>query len=297
MKIFIAVYLTIFSIASGQTQSYVDAEGNTHLWGTTALDDFKSEPYSIWYKENAEEYQAQLNSDHAEIFKDLSVKIFIGTWCGDTKFLFPKFVKSWKQMGLSEEQLSIIGLHHEGELYKQGPNKESEGLDIHRVPTFIFYKNEEEIGRIVERTVYDLETDMKLIAEAHPYKHRYQGVSIVSELMASNIDSLESESFLKLVNKKSRRELSGASELNAYAYILLFSGALEEAKFVFKLNRDLFPFYPYAHYGYGKALFVSEEYEEAKKQFLEAVRLKPEFDKAFNYLYEIGEKVKFVSKS
>jgi len=37
---------------------------------------------------------------------------------------------------------------------------EVDGLEIHFVPTFIFYRDEEEIGRIIEMPYESLEKDM-----------------------------------------------------------------------------------------------------------------------------------------
>lgn len=280
----------LLTIPAGFSQSYVDSKGEEHLWGKATLADFSDEPYTKWYKENYD--KAELTNGNKELFKDISVKIFVGTWCGDTKLLFPRFVKHWEEMGLSEEQLEIIAVHHEGKNYKQAPNEEHIGYDIHRVPTFIFYKEKEELGRIVERTVFDLETDMALIADQKPYKHRYQGVRIISELMQKNMDSLGSASFKKKAIKNLERELSGEHELNIYAYTLLFAGESDKARFVFEANKDLFPFSPYTSYGMGRILNEMKEYEMAKVEFQEALRIKPDLDKAIKYIYEINEVMK-----
>ena len=57
--------------------------------------------------------------------------------------------------------------------YKQSPNPEAKGLNIHRVPTFIFYKDAKEIGRFVERVRESLEKDMLKIVSGQEYKHFY----------------------------------------------------------------------------------------------------------------------------
>lgn len=291
MKTLLTISLSILCMLCCNGQSYLDKEGNTHLWGKVEVAQLMEKPYADWYEKYSKDFQPSFKKADAALFKDLSVKVFIGTWCGDTQFLLPKFIKSWQQMGLSEEQLTIIALHHEGENYKQAPNKETEGLNIHRVPTFIFYENGQEIGRIVERTVFDLETDMKLIAQKRPYQHRYQAVAIVSELIANNIDSLNSETFLADAIEKTEREISTESELNTLAYTLSFAGELQKAAFIFKLNRHLFPFDPYIRYGYGRALFKLDQFANAKQELLEAIRLKPDFKNAIKYLYDINEKM------
>ena len=49
-----------------------------------------------------------------------------------------------------------------------------EGLDIQRTPTFIFFKNGVEIGRIVETPRDSLENDILKIVSGQEYKHSYQ---------------------------------------------------------------------------------------------------------------------------
>jgi len=273
-------------------QSYIDKKGETHLWGVCDLNDFQKDPYSKWYQKNITDFSSTLTKEDGKLFQNTKVKVFIGTWCGDTKSLFPKFIKSWEQMGLSQDQLEIIGLHHEGEEYKQGPNDETKNMDIHRVPTFVFYEDDKEIGRIVERTVFDLDTDLKLIAGQHPYRHRYSAIPIISELMTNNIDSLNSVSFLKKAIKKVDREVGAMDEFNIYGYTLLYSGDLEKAKFVFKVNSELFPYSPYTRYAFGKVLYVLKDYETAKPEFQEALRIKPDFEFPIKYLFEINEALK-----
>jgi len=297
MTHFLATILfSIFSLSIIFSQTYVDKEGNKQLWGIVSLDEFSNEPFSNWYTKNAKDFLPTILENDKDLFNDISVKVFIGSWCGDTKYLFPKFMKYWDKLGLPENQLEIIALHHEDDLYKQGPNGESKGLDIHRVPTLVFYNEEKEIGRIVERVVFDLETDLKLIAGQLPYKHRYQAIPIVSELMKNNIDSLDSETLLKSAIKKTEREVLTAQELNIYGYVLFFAGELEKSKFVFKLNKELFPYNPYTSYSNGRILNELNDPENAKMEFLEAIRIKPDLDRAIEFLFEINESIKEVNK-
>lgn len=279
-------------------QSYLDKKGNKHLWGISQVEQLEETPFGEWYHKGYDEYTSSLTPADGKLLSDCKVKVFIGTWCGDTKFLLPRFIKAWKTMGLDESQLEIIALHHEAENYKQGPNGESKGYNIHRVPTFIFEQDEKEIGRIVERSVFDLDTDLHMIAYKQPYQHRYKAATMVNLALDSlSLDSLHSEKILKKVEKSIGRELSLESELNTYAYVLLFSGEKEKAEFVFKLNRALFQYDPYVIHGYGKVLMENEKYEEAKKELLESLRINPDNAKAISYLAEINEKLKQKEKT
>ena len=148
-------------------------KGNIHLWGETTIDELSSEGFKQWYDKNSMDYKSMLSNEDGQHLKDTKVKVFLGTWCGDTKFLVPKFIKTWKQMGLNEDNLDLIALHRDGDNYKQGPKKETIGWNIHKVPTMIFIKEGKEIGRIVERTIFDLDTDIMQIAKGNPYPRHH----------------------------------------------------------------------------------------------------------------------------
>ncbi len=91
----------------------------------------------------------------------IDITIVLGTWCGDSKEQVPRFMKMLDKSKFPQDHLKIICV---------GTSKEVEGidvkaLDIQRVPTFIFYRNNKELGRIVETPVYTLEKDMLFLLE------------------------------------------------------------------------------------------------------------------------------------
>ena len=297
MKKYLLIVVNIVLFIQLHSQSYVDKKGNVHLWGNTDADELKSEPYQEWFGENSAEYESCFTKADSGKFENIKVKIFLGTWCGDTKFLVPKFIKTWDQIGLSHENLEIIALHNKGDLYKQGPNRETDGLNIHKVPTFIFEKDGYEIGRIVERTVFDLDTDIHQIVTGQPYEERYQAVSILDRIMNEmDMDSLFLKENIKTIFNKIRREVSTSSELNAYGYVLKAQGAIEKAEFVFLLNTYLFKYEPNVHDSYGEILMTLERWAEAKQQYEEVIRLKGSDDHAVAQLYAINEAIKLAEE-
>tara|TARA_B110000305_G_scaffold166436_1_gene184047 strand:- start:71 stop:229 length:159 start_codon:yes stop_codon:yes gene_type:complete len=50
------------------------------------------------------------------------------------------------QLDLYRDKLNYTALYDIDEHYKQGPNGEEKGMQIHRVPTFIFKRNGKEIA-------------------------------------------------------------------------------------------------------------------------------------------------------
>ncbi len=90
------------------------------------------------------------------LLKDYSIKIVMATWCGDSRREVPRFYKILDFLGYPDSNVTLVCVDR----HKQGLAEETKGLNIQRVPTFIFYRNGEEKGRIIERPVESLEKDM-----------------------------------------------------------------------------------------------------------------------------------------
>lgn len=288
-KIKTILLLSLLCATTIFAQSYQNERGHTHLWGEANLEDLQNEPYSEWYEKNYQDHTPNISTDHASLLQDTKVTIYLGTWCGDTKYLLPRFVKSWEHLGLPLANLEFIALHNETEHYKQGPNGETEGECIHRVPTFVFERDGQEIGRIVERSVFDIDTDIMAIATGAPYEERYQAVRIMSAYMDTvNLDSLHTRSTINESWRLVRREVAGRGELNTYARMLTAQNKLQEALHIFALNRYLFRFDPGARDSYAEALLEAGELEQAKSEFLESIRIHPDNDEAYSQLAEVN---------
>ena len=90
---------------------------------------------------------------------------------------------------LNKSQLEVIAVDRKPEAYKASPTGEEKGLNIHRVPTFIFYKDNKEIGRIVEYPKQDFERDILTIISGEKYSPQYIVVERLHKLM--NQETLE----------------------------------------------------------------------------------------------------------
>ena len=258
------------------------------MWGSVTIEDFSTGEYAEWYSENSEGYQTEIKHADARLLDDIDVEIFVGTWCGDTKYLVPKFIETWRQLGLDEDRLSIIALHNEGGNYKQGPYNETIDKNIHRVPTFIFSKSNNEIGRIVERTVHDLDNDILLIAKGDPYKERYQGAALLNNYFQKFVgDTLIQIDNFRTALQLVRRELSSSGELNAMGYVLMAQGEIDRAEFTFRLNKYIYPFNPNVIDSYGEFLYDQKRYDEALKEYLEVLRIKGEDRNATKMIADI----------
>jgi len=142
------------------SQQPVDfSEQSTWLLGYFNPGQLKSEPYSVWFYKGYDDYLVNKDAINSlsEIGKDgLSIKIVMGTWCPDSRREVPRFMKVLDAWNFPAGSLTFIGVDNG----KLSPIGGYEALEIHRVPTFIIYKNNIEAGRIIENPETSLEQDM-----------------------------------------------------------------------------------------------------------------------------------------
>ena len=146
-----------------------DSSGN--LTGVVQKDAFMQAPYNSWFNNRLETYEAdQETIDALKLaLKDVEIRAYMGTWCGDSKRETPQFYNILEAAYFDMNQLTMITVDRS----KKRPVNLVADYDIQRVPTFIFYRNGTEIGRYVERPRESLEKDMLKIVTGQEYKHSY----------------------------------------------------------------------------------------------------------------------------
>jgi thiol-disulfide isomerase/thioredoxin len=95
--------------------------------------------------------------------KNVNVKIIMGTWCSDSRREVPRFFKILDAVNYPSDKVEIICVDED----KKAKGDELNGLKIELVPTIIFYKDGNELGRIIEAPEDTLEKDMIKILTAH----------------------------------------------------------------------------------------------------------------------------------
>ena len=167
---FILILLISCSSSKKVVPTVKDASGN--LVGITNKEHFLQEPFNAWFTPNYEDYK--LNEEVIEklkpLLKKVTIKAFMGTWCGDSKQQTPVFYKILDKAKFNYNNLEFIAVDRS----KSTPNNLQEGFNIERVPTFIFYKEGKEIGRFVEYPRETIEEDILKIVSDEPYKHSYE---------------------------------------------------------------------------------------------------------------------------
>lgn len=170
---FILVLLFSIILTSCNAQQEITAAKNKSgdLVGYANKESFNASPYKSWFTQKLNAY----TPDEATItllkpaLKGVTIKGFMGTWCGDSRRETPHFYKVLELTGFNLKKLQLITVNRS----KKTPDNLQEGLDIKRVPTFIFYREGKEIGRYVEYARESLEKDMLKIVSGKAYKHAY----------------------------------------------------------------------------------------------------------------------------
>lgn len=150
MKKFLIIAAVLLSVHSAfaQTEVSKDASGNKIVKGFISKQDLATDPAFTWFAQNQQGYTPDQNALQALRANRDSINIiaFGGTWCGDTKYVLPKFFVLADAAGLSQERITLLGVDEN----KKTIQHLSEAFGITNVPTIIVMKNGKELGRVVE---------------------------------------------------------------------------------------------------------------------------------------------------
>ncbi len=281
-----------FSFAQTINQVVKDDKGKEKLLGLTNKKGLLKAPFNEWYNKYHDAYLVndKVVDKLKDSLNDYTIKVFFGSWCGDSKRELPKFYKVLEAANFPESQLEVIALDRTKEAYKQGPNGEEKGMQIHRVPTFIFYKDGKEVNRIVEYPQASLERDMLNITSGKRYSPNYVAANYLQYLFAEkSLDSLKTEQD-KLFPRLAEF-VDGSKELNTLGYVYLRAKQMDKALFVFDLNTKIFPYKYNVYDSLGEAYLEEENYNEALKNYNKVLELKPDDENALKIVEEIKSKL------
>lgn len=108
-----------------------------------------------------------LNQDAIEqlnaVTRPIQVIAFLGTWCHDSQREIPRLIQLKKALNNPNIQVQLIALDR-----KKSDNEGlAEKANVEYTPTIVVYHNQEELGRIVERTVKPIEVELLNIIKQH----------------------------------------------------------------------------------------------------------------------------------
>ena len=160
----IVVFLLFLAFMSGPIScgkpisKKVFEDGVDMLLGEITRDDLFLE-FPDWY-ENYSEYKPDSTIINAlsEPHPDLNIEIFMGTWCSDSRREVPRFFKTLDESNFADNDQIRLWAVDKNKSLESGLTEEK---NILNVATFIFYRNEKEIGRIIEQTDHgNIESDI-----------------------------------------------------------------------------------------------------------------------------------------
>ena len=180
MKNFIIVIIVSHFFTSCSTtmnQAVYDKQSKTKmLVGLSNRGGLQQDSFSVWFNKEYGAYA--LNNEAVQVInndsKNLSIKLFMGTWCKDSRREVPRIYRILDAADFNESRLTLINVDRE----KKSPDSEETGLNIHHIPTVILYKNGSEIGRIIETPVQLLEEDMAAILNGTSYTPNYSDFGV-----------------------------------------------------------------------------------------------------------------------
>ncbi|TRO64027.1 thioredoxin family protein [Christiangramia sabulilitoris] len=142
------------------------------LLGDFSKEELQQKPFSNWFQPAYEDFSpnSEAMATIRENIDDYEIKVLMGTWCGDSKREVPKFLKLLDEANYDYQKLELVAVDRN----KTTPNKVEEELEVHRVPTIIFYKDGKEVNRFVEYPQgQSIEEDIAKIVSGKEYKNSY----------------------------------------------------------------------------------------------------------------------------
>ncbi len=155
----IMVVLAVSTVRAQERDRIDYSDPQTWLLGDFQYNALLNEPHDTWFDREFDNYNID---DEAFIrlqnigLDSIDIIIVLGTWCSDSRREVPRFMKIIESIGYDNDRLRFIGV----DSYKEAPVHNYDSLNIERVPTFIFYHDKIELGRIIEYPSTSLEWDM-----------------------------------------------------------------------------------------------------------------------------------------
>ncbi len=109
-----------------------------------------------WSAEAAAAPDPETAKKLADVDPGATVEIYLGTWCGDSRREVPRFWRALDVAGEVPFDVRYVALDRN---FSAGPVS-LEGKNIEAVPTFVVYREGEEVGRVIERSVTSPEADV-----------------------------------------------------------------------------------------------------------------------------------------
>jgi tetratricopeptide (TPR) repeat protein len=268
-------------------EAFVNKNKDTMLIGFCSLAILNAMPQKIWYDTNYAKYKVDtLRANLLQpILENATIEIYLGTWCGDSRREVPRMLKIFELAQVDTNNIKLIFVDDATDTYKQSPQHQEVGKNIHHVPTFIFYSNKKEVGRIVETPIENFERDIATIFAKLPYTPKYKAIEIFNKIKKlDNIIPVEEQQFLAIKYKSITKHWG---ELNTYAYLLAGQKRYEAAINVLSINMLMYPNNAGLYDSLGEIYLMQGNKILAKENYLKVLDLKPNDENALKMLEKI----------
>ncbi|HWK06034.1 MAG TPA: thioredoxin family protein [Puia sp.] len=223
-------------------QEITDERGKPQLLGKWSRQRLEQAPYDSWFIKNYSDYtvdSATANRLRSRL-ADKSVKLFMGTWCGDSQREIPRIFKILDYCGIDSGRVQLVMVSDADSTYKQSPGHEERGMNIFRVPDLIVLDRGKEMGRIVESPVQSLEKDLLALTGGENYTPHYEGAALLIKVFREEKRGrIERE--LPELAARIKPMVSSPSELKSYAHVLRAAGEPQKADIALQINALIFP--------------------------------------------------------
>ncbi len=163
MRFFLFILFVISSISFAAAQDSVkvvtdDETGKPMLIGPCSREALSDTSFGWWFNSEYKQYKPDSVTvkEISYNYDDVKTTIVMGTWCSDSQEQVPRFFKVMDEAEYPSTNINIICVNRE----RKDSSGEVDSLNIELVPTFIFYKDGKELGRIVETPKQTMEEDI-----------------------------------------------------------------------------------------------------------------------------------------
>ncbi len=263
-------------------------DGNTILAGHCSKSILQTGSYKEWYRKNYDNYSTDTANIEAikPLIQNVVIEIFLGSWCGDSKREVPKMLKALEQAGIDSTHIKLLFVDNSTATYKQSPQHEERGKNIHRVPTLIVYKGKKELNRLVESPVVSIEKDLLNILSVNTYKPNYAAAQYWINKVSHKNKQKSTEELTSLA-KVLQPLCKHLGELNGLGYVLLAQKKYQQALEVFTINTVIYPDKYSVWDSLGEAYFTMGNNEKAKACYQKVLELKPGDSNAIQMLEKL----------
>jgi hypothetical protein len=165
--LFSSLYLLMMSAAAQKlNQRGIDPKNQKEmLVGACNLQGLKTTPFDEWFNKEYAEYKLDTSSlDQVKpLMKGVSVVLVMATWCSDSRREVPRFYKMLDYLHVKTKKMQVFCVDRE----KKAGDSPVANYKATYVPTFIIFKKDKELGRIIESPAESLEKDLLKILSAN----------------------------------------------------------------------------------------------------------------------------------